>query len=215
MKIIAIDPGCHESAWIKGVLCRRGHDAGDGTSLRDAGGHCVQCQKVVHARSKVKRKDRDRELARAWRSCNREHLATKQREYRAKNPARHAEYEGRRLRSPEQRAAFNAYRRRYVKANPEVQQAAYQRRRARLSENNTLTAADVAAQRERQQGICHYCSLPLDNSGRGHIDHKTPLSRGGFNQADNIVIACGPCNLRKGRKTAEEFLQEQNANHFH
>lgn len=39
-----------------------------------------------------------------------------------------------------------------------------------------------------------------------YIEHKTPLSRCGRHSPDNIVIACAGCNLRKGQKTAEEFL---------
>lgn len=39
-----------------------------------------------------------------------------------------------------------------------------------------------------------------------HKEHKVPLSRGGSNTRGNIVPSCGPCNYRKGRLTAEEFL---------
>ena len=44
---------------------------------------------------------------------------------------------------------------------------------------------------------CQYCG------GRGDLtfDHVIPRSHGGRTTWDNIVAACGPCNLRKGGRT--------------
>lgn len=53
---------------------------------------------------------------------------------------------------------------------------------------------------------CHYCNGQFTLRDL-HKEHKTPLSRGGLNTIDNIVPSCGPCNYRKGRKTAQEFLE--------
>lgn len=33
-----------------------------------------------------------------------------------------------------------------------------------------------------------------------------PISRGGTNDLDNLVLACQPCNVNKGDKTLDEFL---------
>lgn len=52
---------------------------------------------------------------------------------------------------------------------------------------------------------CFYCSASLTRN-TVHIEHKTPLIRGGLHSADNIVPSCAPCNLRKGTRTAEEFI---------
>lgn len=65
------------------------------------------------------------------------------------------------------------------------------------------SAADIQAQFNKQEGACFYCTKPMR---RYHIEHKTPLSRGGTNFPDNIVCACAGCNLRKGTRTAEEFF---------
>lgn len=54
-----------------------------------------------------------------------------------------------------------------------------------------------------QEGLCFYCKKTLSIS---HLEHKIPLSRGGFHDISNVCLACPPCNLRKGTKTAEEFL---------
>ncbi|GLC74321.1 hypothetical protein PLESTF_001499200 [Pleodorina starrii] len=57
---------------------------------------------------------------------------------------------------------------------------------------------------------CHYCGTgPLriyswdDSNGRNApdkatTDHVIPLSRGGPDSADNMVVSCFPCNQRKG-----------------
>lgn len=50
---------------------------------------------------------------------------------------------------------------------------------------------------------CVYCDGICENDW--HLDHKMPLSRGGGNETDNLVISCSSCNLRKGAKTVEEF----------
>jgi len=49
---------------------------------------------------------------------------------------------------------------------------------------------------------CVYCgadSVPLQ------VEHIVPKARGGTNRVSNLTLACEPCNLRKGNKTAEEF----------
>jgi len=49
---------------------------------------------------------------------------------------------------------------------------------------------------------CAYCkaeNVPLQ------IEHIVPRARGGSNRVSNLTIACEPCNLKKGARTAEEF----------
>lgn len=49
---------------------------------------------------------------------------------------------------------------------------------------------------------CAYCgqeNVPLQ------IEHITPKSRGGSNRVSNLTLACEPCNLDKGNKTAAEY----------
>ena len=50
--------------------------------------------------------------------------------------------------------------------------------------------------------ICYYC-------GGGkfeHIDHYIPLSKGGGHILANVRPACASCNLRKGSKNPEVFI---------
>lgn len=56
-----------------------------------------------------------------------------------------------------------------------------------------------------QGSRCFYCLAPLYGR-KYHVEHMTPLVRGGSNCPDNIVCACADCNLRKHTKTAAEFI---------
>lgn len=49
---------------------------------------------------------------------------------------------------------------------------------------------------------CCYCG-----SHATHLDHVTPLSKGGADREANIVPACAACNLSKGAKTLAEWSQ--------
>ena len=77
------------------------------------------------------------------------------------------------------------------------------RRRVRKSERGSFTAEDIKDLYATQGGSCYYCSVDIEAGY--HIEHMTPLSRGGRNDVSNICLACAPCNLRKHTKTAEEF----------
>jgi 5-methylcytosine-specific restriction endonuclease McrA len=79
--------------------------------------------------------------------------------------------------------------------NPEIEGIAYQQ-------------GELAGYKVREcllakwQKRCAYCQasgVPLQ------VEHLIPKSRGGSDRASNLVVACEPCNKRKGNRTAEEF----------
>lgn len=49
---------------------------------------------------------------------------------------------------------------------------------------------------------CHYCGSENELTR----DHVMPRSRGGTDDASNIVFACRSCNSAKGNRTPEEWL---------
>jgi 5-methylcytosine-specific restriction endonuclease McrA len=59
----------------------------------------------------------------------------------------------------------------------------------------------------RLGGRCAYCGEEKELSE----DHKTPISRGGTDDIDNIAPACRSCNFSKGTRTPEEFLMWRQA----
>lgn len=78
------------------------------------------------------------------------------------------------------------------------------RRARKLSSEGTFNAADIISLFEKQDGTCVYCEAPLPAGY--HIDHKTPLSRGGSNWPVNLQLLCPTCNMSKNAKTHEEYL---------
>ncbi|WP_073772731.1 HNH endonuclease signature motif containing protein [Streptomyces sp. MJM1172] len=52
----------------------------------------------------------------------------------------------------------------------------------------------------RWSGLCCYCDGPAE-----HIDHVTPISKGGADTLGNVVPACAPCNLAKSALTLAEW----------
>jgi 5-methylcytosine-specific restriction endonuclease McrA len=56
---------------------------------------------------------------------------------------------------------------------------------------------------ERDRSICQYCGARLPRS-QLTVDHVLPQSRGGGECWENLVVACMPCNVRKGNRTPEE-----------
>lgn len=57
---------------------------------------------------------------------------------------------------------------------------------------------------------CYLCLKPVE-FGKDHLEHKTPLSRGGTNNYDNLEISCQECNCRKHTKTEKEYREKVNA----
>jgi 5-methylcytosine-specific restriction endonuclease McrA len=52
----------------------------------------------------------------------------------------------------------------------------------------------------RDEFCCQYCGAKGDLT----FDHVVPRARGGVTSWENVVAACGPCNLRKGSKTLRQ-----------
>ncbi len=77
-------------------------------------------------------------------------------------------------------------------------------RRAKINGcSGTHTAEEIQEILREQNFRCAYCQIPVKEY---HVDHVVPLSRGGGNDKQNLAIACPSCNMKKGRKTAEEFM---------
>jgi hypothetical protein len=52
---------------------------------------------------------------------------------------------------------------------------------------------------EAQNWHCAYCGAPMEPE-TATIEHVIPISVGGANKWENMVAACGPCNLKADSK---------------
>lgn len=95
----------------------------------------------------------------------------------------------------------------YQKSNPDKARARNRRYRARKNgvEHIPYTDADINDLWYEQKGQCAYCSAPIFSYY--HLDHVVPLSRGGADGLENIVLACPSCNCSKKAKTGEEYME--------
>jgi 5-methylcytosine-specific restriction endonuclease McrA len=120
-----------------------------------------------------------RKNCRSWRRKNSEQVKSYNHEWRQKHPKYHIE--------------------RYWE-NPKL----YRERRKAWN-------TDIKGLFEQQDGLCFYCGELLYSSfdKEVHIEHKTPISRGGTSDISNLVLSCSACNFAKHTKTAEEFLLER------
>lgn len=49
----------------------------------------------------------------------------------------------------------------------------------------------------KKSNVCHWCQCKL-NSTTATVDHFVPLSKGGLDHSNNRVLACEPCNQKRG-----------------
>lgn len=64
------------------------------------------------------------------------------------------------------------------------------------------TPQQIQEQYERQGKKCYYCHKKLI---KFHVDHVVPISRGGSNDPDNLVITCAFCNQSKHDRLPHEW----------
>lgn len=93
-------------------------------------------------------------------------------------------------------------KRRYRVANRMKDRGYNALRRARLKAA-TLGPVDMAAIIERDSSTCYLCGQVLAPD-KITIDHVIPLVRGGSHTADNLRVACRPCNSRKNGRLLSE-----------
>jgi 5-methylcytosine-specific restriction endonuclease McrA len=156
--------------------------------------------------------DRQKEKAReSKRKFNEAHPGY-QREYYQKNRDKMLEYH-RKYREVNKEKRNEALRQ-WKKANPDKLRMYDHNRRAREYSDNSggYTISELNTLFEQQEGFCFYCGELLYASfdREVHVEHRIPLSRGGRNLIENIVLSCSDCNLSKFTKTDDEFLEAKN-----
>ena len=75
--------------------------------------------------------------------------------------------------------------------------------RESLSKRLGRVAKQIA---ERDHHACVYCGATAASSGAHlHLDHLTPRSAGGADEASNLVLACRSCNSRRQARTLSQW----------
>ena len=195
-------------------------------------GECEKCAKRAYDRTRYLAR-REEKLAqnRRWQEHNRDHLKRYQDGYRVANrdillAAKRQWYWGtvevRRQkalayhvahgeeRRATQRARYELEKENVLHINrdsrerrPEAARRAKRRYKARVRGVPYTSEAETLLPLLRQDP-CAYCG------GRSeHIDHITPVSRGGDGDWPNLTAACGPCNQSKGQRSLLLFLAER------
>lgn len=99
---------------------------------------------------------------------------------------------------------INELRKQWREKNPERTEATNSKRRALiLGADGFHTAEDVRRQFKAQKGKCYWCDVQVGK--KYHLDHVFPLSKGGSNGPENIVISCPHCNDSKLNKMPHEW----------
>lgn len=178
----------------------------------------VQANERSRRNYQLKKDDRKKKH-REYRVANKEHIATRSRTYREANKEREAERARARYVANKEKilkrthANHIANRERRIEtdrlwrlANKMAVRAKSHRRRAlKLAAGGMHTAEDIKRLYEAQRRKCYYCKSKLGSTY--HVDHVVPLSRGGSNGPENLVISCVKCNLSKGDRLPHEWVQ--------
>ena len=179
-------------------------------------GACLECHNAEgrqrHAANLEQSRAAKRESVRRWSSKNKEKAREKSRRAYAKHRERYLAYH----RTEERRTQAREYQRGYqARLTPEQKEAIRERQRpvkaecaARRRAQKQKTAVARIRRKtiwERDDYTCYlWCGRRL-TPGEITLDHVIPLSRGGTHTPDNLRVACGPCNSRKGTRLLSEL----------
>lgn len=168
---------------------------------------CKECKRTARTARRSLDVAGHRARERDYRASRRESERAYQREWkrrdRATDPAKQLEY------AREYRERNRERRIGYTKAWRIRRPEAYRlwclnHYAARKGARIRLSATDIAAMLIKQGERCFYCRAAI--AGGWHLDHKTPIARGGTHERANVCVACPQCNTRKYTMTAEEFI---------
>ena len=184
-----------------GKPCKRGH-----VSHRDvSSATCRECHAESESRRYASNGDAIRENARNWYYENRDRVIQKVSDWRQEN--RDYYLRAKRKRHEQNRDRDRESIRAWQRENPDSLRAIRHRYRARKNENGKpMSSREYRSWEESQDKVCFYCDT--DCSGGYHVDHFYPIAKGGVHQSHNLVIACPTCNLSKGDRDPDEFIQK-------
>lgn len=201
--------------YFSGKVCPRGHIA----ERFVCSYNCVEC----HEDWKRENPDKYRAAIKGWEEANADYYRANRKAYREANrERRQAVCAAWREANKDRVLSVN---RAYHKANPELvarvkaewaeKNAEHELERKRLltakrraqkrGSVGSYTADQIQDLLGAQKCRCANCLVSIRDGY--HIDHVTPLARGGSNDIRNIQLLCGLCNRRKGAKDPLDFAR--------
>lgn len=188
--------------YFTGKPCKYGHIADRNTK----NGTCYECSSLRGKAWYRANEDHVKQAARTWSELNRDRVVELGKEYRQTN---HEKIRSRKFEYYHENAdVIKEKVRSWKRDNPDrVNLHNTNRRAIKLSAEGSYTDNDVELLRAKQGNRCAICSTKLSKTY--HVDHVTPLSRGGSNWPANLQITCPKCNLQKGAKDPYVFMRER------
>ena len=143
----------------------------------------------------IRNRERRLEAAKKWYKENKEHIRERTKKFREENWDIFLEH-NRMYRKTEMGKAY-------------VQRSGIARRTRMNGAINTLTAEEWKDILKQYDYKCAYCGKSILDLPDGLVrDHVIPISRGGDNTKENVVLACRSCNASKGVRLVSEVLNE-------
>lgn len=186
--------------YFTGKPCKHGH-----VRLRQvSNGVCIECSKHICKRYSLRNQEKVRNWVREYAKARPEWRREKGRASYLRH--RESRQESNRRWHDRNRDRIKLYIKQWIEENRDKKRAAHRNRKARKRQNGgSHTAADVNEIFKWQRGKCAYCPVRLDKNF--HVDHITPLSKGGSNDRKNLQLLCGPCNLSKSARDPIDFMR--------
>ncbi len=175
--------------YFTGKPCKHGHVEKRSTKK----GQCLECNRINVAQwvKKNPEKKRAQSYDRYWKNPELN---------RAIGVAYYASH----------REEGKARTKKWVKDNPERAAAGYRTKRARKRGNGGKhTGAEIEDILRLQKFKCAYCGASVRKKKNRHVDHITPLVKGGTNDRRNLKVLCPPCNLSKKAKDPIDFVRSR------
>jgi hypothetical protein len=146
-------------------------------------------EKIAERKQKWQQGEHCKEYKKRWWQENKDRLSENARQRYLDNREYYLEKQRQYLQTPQGRMVDKAH-----KLNRKAQKRGSQ---------GSYTSEQLNEQFQRQKAKCYYCKSKLGKVW--HADHIVPLSKGGSNTIDNIVVACETCNMRKSAKLLHEW----------